>query len=352
MAIDFNALKALADEKKMRIEKLINYVENRVADAYLELPDAKQGARSNYNRQNGEFTIWVPVLNEAGEKVGQEPEINTEFNERIDGIVRKALKDQLREARDMAVVEEFSTSVGDVISGVVQQGRDPETIYVHFGGKVEGKIPPNEQVKGEVYKHGDRIKAYVVRVEQGVRGVDIILSRTHPQLVRALFGLEVPEIKNRIVEVMGVARDAGDRSKISVRAHRAGVSPKGALIGPGGARARAVQEELFGEKTDIVDFDEDIAKYVASALAPARVLESKLVDEETKQVRVVVPDFQLSLAIGKNGQNARLAARLTGAKIDINPDKPIERIPGRLKPEEISAESEPVEPGSEATIIE
>ena len=153
-----------------------------------------------------------------------------------------------------------------------------------------------------------------------MKGPEIMLSRSHPGLVKQLFALEVPEVKDRIVEIMGVAREAGHRTKIAVRSHRAGVSPKGSLIGPMGARARAVMDELNGEKIDIVDYDDDPAKYVASALAPAKVSKVEIVDLEARSAKVVVPDYQLSLAIGKDGQNARLAARLTGWRIDIHAD--------------------------------
>ena len=187
-------------------------------------------------------------------------------------------------------------------------------------GRVEGRIPPQEQVPGETYNHGDRIKCFVVEVKQGMKGPEIMLSRSHPALVKQLFALEVPEIQDRIVEIMAVAREAGHRTKIAVRTHRAGVSPKGSLIGPMGARARAVMDELNGEKIDIVDWDEDPALFVAHALAPAKVSKVEIVDLLTRSAKVTVPDYQLSLAIGKDGQNARLAARLTGWRIDIHPD--------------------------------
>jgi N utilization substance protein A len=229
------------------------------------------------------------------------------------------IKQKLREKNDEAVVGEFTGTVGDIVSGVIQQGRDSKMVYVDLG-KVEGRIPPHEQVPGESYKHGERIKAFVVEVKQGAKGPEVLLSRTHPALVKQLFALEVPEIRDRIVEIMGISREAGHRSKIAVRSHRAGVSAKGSLIGPVGSRARNVMNELHGEKIDIVDWSEDPAHYVASALAPARVSKVEIVDMESRSAKVTVPDFQLSLAIGKDGQNARLAARLTGWRIDIHSD--------------------------------
>jgi N utilization substance protein A len=225
----------------------------------------------------------------------------------------------MRATNDAEIVGEFTASVGDIISGIIQQGRDPKMVNVNLG-RVEGRIPPQEQVPGEVYEHGARIKCFVVEVKQGMKGPEIMLSRSHPGLVKQLFALEVPEIKENIVEIMGVAREAGHRSKIAVRSHRAGVSPKGSLIGPMGARSRAVMDELNGEKIDIVDYDDDPALYVAHALAPAKVSKVEIVDLEARSAKVIVPDYQLSLAIGKDGQNARLAARLTGWRIDIHPD--------------------------------
>ena len=225
----------------------------------------------------------------------------------------------MRETNDAEIVGEFTTSVGDVISGVVQQGRDPKMINVNLG-RVEGRIPPQEQVPGEVYNHGDRIKCFVVEVKQGLKGPEIMLSSSHPALVKQLFAFEVPEINDRIVEIMAVAREAGHRTKLAVKSHRAGVSPKGSLIGPMGSRARAVMDELHGEKIDIVDWSEDPAEFVAAALAPAKVSKVEITDLATRSAKVIVPDYQLSLAIGKDGQNARLAARLTGWRIDIHPD--------------------------------
>jgi N utilization substance protein A len=188
-------------------------------------------------------------------------------------------------------------------------------------GPVEGKIPLQEQVPTEKFVHGDRVKALIVDVRQGNKGPEIVLSRTHPNLIKKLFALEVPELVTGVVEIMGVAREAGARSKIAVRAHRAGVNPKGSCIGPMGARVQAVMNELHGEKIDIVDWSDEPTAFIAAALAPSRVISCEVVDLERKQAKVVVPDFQLSLAIGKDGQNARLAARLTGWRIDIHPDE-------------------------------
>jgi len=324
MPVEMSALVAIIAEKKMPLEKLISQIENAVAAVYAEQPDAKPGGRAVLNRQTGEIVIWTSVFDEEGifvESVIHEIE---GFEQMADKEARKTIKQAMRDANDATIVGEFSANMGDVISGVVQQGRDKDVIYVDLG-KVEGKIPPNEQVPTESFKHGDRIKAFVVNVVQGEKGPEITLSRTHPALVKALFALEVPEVKDRTVEIVGISREPGARTKISVRTHRAGVSPKGALIGPSGVRSRAVIDELQGEKIDIVDYSDDPAAYVAAALAPAKV---------------IVPDYQLSLAIGANGQNARLAARLTGWRIDIHPDNPIARIE---KPKPAVEEVEPTD---------
>jgi len=334
MSVDVEALIALTIARQIPLEKMISFIENAVTEGYRELPEAKPQGRAVLNRDTGEIAIQVPLFDEAGiytETIVDEPE---GFDRVVQSIVRKEIKQRMRAQNDAGIVEEFSANVGDVITGMIQQGRDPSIVYVDLG-KVEGKIPPTEQVVGETYNHGDRIKCFVVEVKQGLKGPEVVLSRSHPLLVKQLFMLEVPELKERIVEIVGVAREAGFRTKVSVRSHRAGVSPKGALIGPSGARSKAVSDELNGEKIDIVDFSENPAVYVANALAPAKVSSCEVVDLESKSSKVIVPDYQLSLAIGKDGQNARLAARLTGWRIDIHPDNPVERI---LKPKP------PVEP--------
>lgn len=206
------------------------------------------------------------------------------------------------------------------MAGVVQQGKDPRNVLVRLDDKLEAILPVQEQVPGEEYPHGLRLRTYVVRVAKGVRGPSVTLSRTHPNLVRKLFALEVPEIADGSVEIAAIAREAGHRTKIAVRSTRSGLNAKGACIGPMGGRVRNVMAELHGEKIDIVDWSDDPADMVANALSPARVSKVEIVDLAARSARVIVPDYQLSLAIGKEGQNARLAARLTGWRIDIRPD--------------------------------
>ncbi|CAB5052819.1 unannotated protein [freshwater metagenome] len=322
MHVEMSALIELTNEKGIPLEQLIQAIEIGVLTAYNQTDEAKRHARAHLDRESGEISIFIPQFNELGEKIADEPDMPDGFSRVATSTARQIIKLKMRETNDASIVGEFTGNVGDVISGVVQQGRDPKMINVNLG-RTEGRIPPQEQVPGEIYNHGDRIKCFVVEVKQGLKGPEIMLSRSHPALVKALFAFEVPEINDRIVEIMAVAREAGHRTKVAVKSHRAGVSPKGSLIGPMGSRARAVMDELHGEKIDIVDWSDDPAIFVGHALAPAKVVSVEITDLAGRCAKVVVPDYQLSLAIGKDGQNARLAARLTGWRIDIHPDNPI-----------------------------
>lgn len=319
MNVDMKALISLTSERDIPLDRLITAIEIAVKAAYVGTDGAKPYAHANLDRETGEIRILVPIFGEDGEKIDEIVDEPTGFSRVATSTARQIIKEKMRESKDAEIVGEFTASVGDIVSGVIQQGRDHRMVYIDLG-RVEGKIPPHEQVPGEIYTHGERIKCFVVEVKQGTRGPEVALSRSHPALVKQLFALEVPEIRERVVEVMGIAREAGHRTKIAVRTHRAGVSPKGSLIGPMGARARAVMDELHGEKIDIVDWSEDPATYVGNALAPARISSVEVVNLESRSAKVVVPDYQLSLAIGKDGQNARLAARLTGWRIDIHSD--------------------------------
>ncbi|MEI6477152.1 MAG: transcription termination factor NusA [Actinomycetes bacterium] len=319
MHVDMKLLTSLTIEREIPLDRLIIAIESAVLTAYAQTEGAKRHANARLDRETGEIKIVVPIFGEDGEKSGEEIDEPEGFTRIATSTARQIIKQKMRETNDAEIVTEFTASVGDVVSGVVQQGRDPRMIYVNLG-RVEGKVPHQEQVPGEVFAHGERIKCFVIDVKQGMKGPEVTLSRSHPALVKQLFALEVPEITERIVEIMAIAREAGHRTKIAVRTHRAGVSPKGSLIGPLGARARAVMDELHGEKIDIVDWSEDPAIFVGHALAPARVEKVEIIDLATRSAKVTVPDFQLSLAIGKDGQNARLAARLTGWRIDIHSD--------------------------------
>ena len=319
MHVDMKTLEAVTIERDIPMDNLIGAIEVAVLAAYNQTDHAREHARAHLDRETGEIQIFVSVFSETGDRIGEVQDHDETFGRIAAQTARQTIKQALRGAKDAEIVGELSANVGDVISGVIHQGRDAKMVYVSLG-RAEGKIPPQEQVPGEIYKHGERIKCFVVDVKQGMKGPEITLSRSHPALVKQLFALEVPEIKDRIVEIMAIAREAGHRTKIAVRAHRAGVSPKGALIGPMGQRARNVMDELHGEKIDIVDYSDDPAVFVGHALAPAKVSSVEIVDLAARSAKVVVPDYQLSLAIGKDGQNARLAARLTGWRIDIHSD--------------------------------
>ncbi|HZB49741.1 MAG TPA: transcription termination factor NusA, partial [Mycobacteriales bacterium] len=269
--------------------------------------------------KTGHVTVWAQELDENGAVVREWDDTPEGFGRIAATTAKQVILQRLRDTEDEVTFGEFLGREGDVLSGTVQQGRDPRAVLVDLG-KVEAILPAQEQVPGERYEHGSRIKCYVLQVRKGMRGPVITLSRTHPNLVKKLFALEVPEIADGTVEIAGIAREAGHRSKIAVRSMTPGVNAKGSCIGPMGARVRAVMAELHGEKIDIVDWSDDPAELVANALSPARVQHVEVVDADARAARVTVPDYQLSLAIGKEGQNARLAARLTGWRIDIRPD--------------------------------
>jgi N utilization substance protein A len=233
---------------------------------------------------------------------------------------RQVIFQRLRDVEDDQVLGQFKDKEGQLVSGIIQQGANPRVVNVDLGNGIEAQLPEHEQVPTERYRHGERIRAYVLEVARRMRGPAITLSRTHPNLVHRLFELEVPEVADGTVEIVSIAREAGYRTKLAVRTRVAGLNAKGACIGPMGARVRAVMAELGGEKIDIVDYTDDAEQFIASALSPASVDSVTVLDAAARSARVIVPDYQLSLAIGKEGQNARLAAKLTGWKIDIHSD--------------------------------
>lgn len=320
MDIDMNILRMLEREKEISFDVLVSSIEQALLMAYQRSPGAQDGAHVELDRGSGHVVVKAPELDEEGHKVGEFDDTPAGFGRIAAMTAKQVMLQRLREAEDDLRFGEFAGREGDIITGVVQQGRNPDDVLVDLG-KVEAQLPPGERVPGERYPHGARIKCLVVSVRKGVRGPQVTLSRSHPNLVRKLFTLEVPEIADGSVEIAGIAREAGHRTKMSVHSTVPGVNAKGACIGPMGQRVRNVMSELAGEKIDIVDFSEDPARLVASALSPAQVQKVEILDLAARSARVVVPDFQLSLAIGKEGQNARLAARLTGWRIDIHSDE-------------------------------
>ncbi len=318
MDIDLAALRMLEREKEIPVGVLIAAIEQALLVAYHRTEGAQQHARVELDRQSGHVVVWASEQLDDG-RSREYDDTPEGFGRIAASTARQVILQRLRDVEDEQVLGEFRGREGDVVGGIIQQGGDPRTVLVDLG-TVEGVLPQTEQVPGEQYVHGERLRCFVVAVRKGPKGPQIQLSRTHPNLVRKLFALEVPEIADGSVEIMALAREAGHRTKIAVRTTVAGLNAKGACIGPLGQRVRAVMSELHGEKIDIVDWDEDPATFVAHALSPARVSEVTVVDRAARSARVIVPDYQLSLAIGKEGQNARLAAKLTGWRIDIRPD--------------------------------
>jgi N utilization substance protein A len=327
--IDLAVLRTMEREREIPFDELVTIIEQAILTAYLKhtgQPEPKDGpapARVELDRKTGHVSIYVPELNEEGEVIGEAEDSPSDFGRIGAFAAKQVINQRLRDIADDQVLGEFRGREGDIVAGVIQQGPNPRMIHVDLG-VVEALLPPEEQVPGEDYAHGSRIRVYVTSVSKGLKGPSITVSRTHPSLVRKLFALEVPEIASGAVEIVSLAREAGHRTNIAVKANEPGINAKGACIGEMGQRVRAVTAELNNEKIDIVDYSPDLATFVANALSPAKVTSAFMIDESLKAVRALVPDYQLSLAIGKEGQNARLAAKLTGARIDIQPDSILE----------------------------
>ena len=348
------AMHALAREKGIEPEKLMIALEDALLSAYKKQPGSAKYARVEMDRETADFRVIELIIPErleahlivetideettidpeTGEmREPEEPEIDPkkfdEYRDQIDErdvtpddfgriaaqTAKQVILQRIREAERDMMYEEYRDRVGELITGIVQQS-DSRYTLVQLRERVEALLPKSEQVDGERYDHSQRIKAVIKEVSPSTKGPAIIVSRRDPELIKKLFELEVPEIADGLVEIANVAREPGYRSKIAVVSHTDGVDPVGACVGPRGSRVRMVVSELRGEKIDIIPFNDEPARFVAKALSPARVREV-LVDDEAKQATVIVPDDQLSLAIGREGQNARLAARLTGWRVDI-----------------------------------
>jgi N utilization substance protein A len=354
------AVRQIEKEKGIEDETLVRALQDALLAAYKKTPGAARHAQVELDRHTGDFRVWAielppdleeRLMEEARERAITELEaVEAENGERSHTLVtdddltldwdqvpddqmkrtdvtpdnfgriaaqtaKQVILQRIREAEREMMYEEYVDRVTEVVTGIVQQAGDRNNVLVDLG-KVEALLPRSEQVDGERYEQGSRIKAVITEVRSGTKGPQVILSRRDPELIKTLFELEVPEIADGLVEIRGVAREPGYRSKIAVESHVQGVDPVGACVGPRGSRVRMVVSELRGEKIDIIPWNPEPARFVAKALSPARVREV-LVDDETKEATVVVPDDQLSLAIGKEGLNARLAARLTGWRIDI-----------------------------------
>jgi N utilization substance protein A len=349
------AIKVLEQEKGLDAETLMTALEDALLSAYKKTPGAAKYARVDLDRDTADFRVFELILPaeleekllaeavelqereidpETGElREPEEPELDPEmlapYEDQIETrdvtpddfgriaaqTAKQVVLQRIREAERMMMYEEFQDRVGELVTGIIQQSDNRYTL-VQLRDRVEALLPRSEQVYSERYDHGARVKAVITDVSAEGKGPSVVVSRKSPELIKKLFALEVPEIADELVEVVGVAREPGFRSKIAVISHADGVDPVGACVGPRGSRVRMVVSELRGEKIDIIPYNEEPARFVAKALSPARVREV-LVDDEERQATVIVPDDQLSLAIGREGQNARLAAKLTGWRVDI-----------------------------------
>jgi N utilization substance protein A len=337
MNTDFmEALTAVEREKGIDKEILIEAIEAALISGYKRNFHSAQNVRVDINRETGTVGVFArknvveevldPRLDisiEAAKGINPQYQLDDivelevtpkDFGRIAAQTAKQVVTQRIREAERGIIYSEFIDREEDIITGIVQR-QDARFIYIDLG-KAEALLPVNEKMESDHLKHGDRVKAYITKVEKTTKGPQIMLSRSHPGLLKRLFELEVPEIYDGIVEIKSVAREAGDRSKIAVYSSNSDVDPVGACVGPRGVRVQTIVDELNGEKIDIVHWSEDPKQYVANALSPSKVVQVNI-SEDGKMTQVIVPDYQLSLAIGKKGQNARLAAKLTGWKIDI-----------------------------------
>ncbi len=330
------ALEALEREKGIAMEVLLEAIEAALISAYKRNFGSLQNVRVQIERSSGEVKVYArktvveEVLDsradislEDARKIDPRYELEDiveievtprDFGRIAAQTAKQVVVQRIREAERGLIYEEFANREGDIVTGIVQR-YEQKNVLIDLG-KIEAVLQPSEQTNGEDYRPGDRVKTYIIEVKKTTKGPQVLVSRTHPGLLKRLFELEVPEIHDGVVELKGVAREAGSRSKMAVYSGDENIDPVGACVGPKGARVQTVVNELRGEKIDIIRWNSDPAQFVASALSPAKVVSVEIFEEE-KIARVVVPDYQLSLAIGKEGQNARLAAKLTGWKIDI-----------------------------------
>ncbi|MCM3038246.1 transcription termination factor NusA [Paenibacillus motobuensis] len=354
MSMDFiEALNDLEREKGISKDILFEAIEAALISSYKRNFNTAQNVRVDMNRHTGSIRVFArkliveEVLDPRTEiSLHSAREINPSFQ--LDDVAeievtprdfgriaaqtaKQVVTQRIREAERGLIYNAFVEKEEDIVTGIVQR-QDLRNVYVDLG-KIEAHLPLNELMPGEKFKHGDRIKAYITKVENTTKGPQILLSRTHPGLLKRLFELEVPEIFDGVVEIRSVAREAGFRSKIAVYSRNSEVDPVGSCVGPKGTRVQTIVTELHGEKIDIVRYSDNIEEYVANALSPSKVLEVQVFEAE-KMARVIVPDYQLSLAIGIKGQNARLAAKLTGWKIDIKSETQAEEEFGREKTEQ------------------
>lgn len=355
-----SALKDLEKEKGIEFEVLVEAIEAALISAYRKNFGAMQNVRVNLDRNSGEIKVFtrktvVEALKDERSEIALADARTYDPNYEVDDVVefevtprdfgriaaqtaKQVVVQRIREAERDMIFDKYYSQKGDVVTGLVHRVEN-RSVYVDLGN-TEVTLGPNEQMPGEIYEPGMRLKAYIIDVKKTTKGPQIQVSRTHPGFLERLFELEVPEIQDGTVEVKSVAREAGYRSKIAVYSENENVDPLGACVGPKGMRVQAIVNELRGEKIDIIKWDGDPAAFIASALSPAKVVSVNVFPDE-KAARVVVPDYQLSLAIGKEGQNARLAAKLTGWKIDIKSESQMSQMSA---PKASSKQDELLEP--------
>jgi N utilization substance protein A len=319
------AIEVLARERGVAVDAILDAFANALVAAYKRSPGAAEEARVTIDPDSGQVTVYAQVLDEDGNVVDEwedTPE-GEDFGRIAAQSFKQVMQHRLREAKRELVFDMYEGREGDLITGLVQQV-DYRSVILDLGD-AEAILPGSERIPFERLERGNRVKALIIEVRNEGKGAQIVVSRSHPDLVRRLLELEVPELNDGTVEIVNIAREPGHRTKIAVISHDPNVDPKGACVGARGARVRQVVNELRGEKVDVVQWRDDIGQFIAEALGPAKVQEVRI-DEETKTADVIVSEHQLSLAIGKEGQNARLAARLSGYKVDIHPDKTTEQV--------------------------
>ena len=351
MQIPIEALRELERERGISLATLIDAIEKALAQAYLRMTNSDQDirrARAEIDEE-GNVTVYAQdiELDEEGEGytvLKEWEDTPADFGRIAAQTAKQVMLQGLRDAERDITFGEYSGREGDIVTGIVQQHDHRYTILDL--GKTEALMPPSEQIPHERYEHGMRLKAYIVEVRKSSRGPQIIVSRTHPGLIKRLFELEVPEILDGIVEIKQVAREPGHRSKIAVSSNDRNVDPVGACVGSKGSRVRMVMNELRGEKIDIVPWSDQLPDFVGNALSPAKVKEVRI-QEDGQTALVIVPDYQLSLAIGKEGQNARLAARLTGLRVDIKSESQLRSAAAPVE-EPAAEQPAPEEPAAEA----
>jgi N utilization substance protein A len=342
MKIDAQVLEALdllARERGVSVDTILDAIANALVSAYKRSPGAAEEARVTIDADDGDITVYAQELDDDGNVTREWEDTPADFGRIAAQTAKQVIQQKLRDAKREQVFDVYAGREGDLVTAIVQQVDGRFTILDL--GDAEAILPGSERIPYERLDRGNRVKALILEVRNETKGPQIVVSRSHPDLVRRLLELEVPELADGTVEIVAIAREPGHRTKIAVISHDPNVDPKGACVGARGSRVRQVVNELRGEKVDVVQWRENTSQFIAEALGPAKVKEVK-VDDEAKVAEVIVSDHQLSLAIGKEGQNARLAARLSGYKVDIRSDRPF--IEEQAPTEEVAPVAEPQAP--------